>query len=38
MQADPGDTEPDRLARSLPDARDIADEPAARQVRLNLDF
>ena len=26
----------DRLARSLPDARAIADELTARQVRLNL--
>jgi len=29
-------TKPDRLARSLPDARAIADELTARQVRLNL--
>ena len=29
-------TKLDRLARSLPDARDIADELTARQVRLNL--
>jgi DNA invertase Pin-like site-specific DNA recombinase len=29
-------TELDRLARSLPDARAIADELAARQVRLSL--
>ncbi|MHB8452350.1 MAG: recombinase family protein [Mycobacteriales bacterium] len=29
-------TELDRLARSLPDTRAIADEPTARQVRLNL--
>lgn len=27
----------DRLARSLPDARDIADELAAKSVRLSLD-
>lgn len=29
-------TKLDRLARSLPDARDIADELTARQVKLNL--
>jgi len=29
-------TKLDRLARSLPDARSIADELTARQVRLNL--
>jgi hypothetical protein len=29
-------TKPDRLARSLPDARDIADELTRRQVKLNL--
>ena len=29
-------TKLDRLARSLPDARAIADELTARQVRLNL--
>jgi DNA invertase Pin-like site-specific DNA recombinase len=29
-------TKLDRPARSMPDARDIADELAARQVRLNL--
>jgi len=29
-------TKPDRLARSLPDARAIADELTVRQVRLNL--
>jgi len=29
-------TKLDRLARSLPDAREIADELTARQVRLNL--
>jgi DNA invertase Pin-like site-specific DNA recombinase len=29
-------TKLDRLARSLPDARAIADELAVRQVRLNL--
>jgi DNA invertase Pin-like site-specific DNA recombinase len=29
-------TKLDRLARSLPDARDIADELTARQVKLNI--
>jgi len=29
-------TKLDRLARSLPDARDIADELAAREVRADL--
>jgi DNA invertase Pin-like site-specific DNA recombinase len=29
-------TKLDRLARSLPDARDIADELTARQVKLSL--
>jgi DNA invertase Pin-like site-specific DNA recombinase len=29
-------TKLDRLARSVPDARDIADELTARQVKLNL--
>jgi len=35
-QATPWVTKLARLARSLPDARDIADELAAREVRLDL--
>jgi DNA invertase Pin-like site-specific DNA recombinase len=31
-----GVTKLDRLARSLPDARDIGDELTARQVKLNI--